>query len=178
MIANMELFFKGKLANFLHVEKAKSIYEGLHVITLETSFIVRTFFFVIFGLTISVSSIFDWKVALVSLLIIMSIYLIRYILLRLIIGLNIHPQLYIAPRGLVTVLLFYAIPKSVQYKGFEPGILLFIILGTSLIMTWALIKDKNKTMRAINLVNANPVENTKWIPPNADDIETIKEEEH
>jgi hypothetical protein len=74
--------------------------------------------------------------------------------------------------------LFYAIPKSVQYKGFEPGILLFIILGTSLIMTWALIKDKNKTMRAINLVNANPVENTKWIPPNADDIETIKEEEH
>jgi NhaP-type Na+/H+ or K+/H+ antiporter len=178
MIANMELFFKGKLANFLHVEKAKSIYEGLHVLTLETSFIVRTFFFVIFGLTISVSSIFDWKVALVSLLIIMSIYLIRYILLRLIIGLNIHPQLYIAPRGLVTVLLFYAIPKSVQYKGFEPGILLFIILGTSLIMTWALIKDKNKTMRAINLVNANPVENTKWIPPNADDIETIKEEEH
>jgi NhaP-type Na+/H+ or K+/H+ antiporter len=176
MIANMELFFKGRLASFLHVEKAKSIYEGLHVITMETAFVVRTFFFVIFGLTISVGSLFNAKVALISLLIIISIYLVRYICLRVFIGSNIHPQLYIAPRGLVTVLLFYAIPENALYPGFEPGILLFIILGTSVIMTYALIKDKNKSMQSINEVNANPILTQEWTPPNADDIPASSEE--
>ena len=54
------------------------------------------------------------------------------------------PQLFIAPRGLITILLFYAIPEAAIVPGFEPGILLFIIIGTSLIMTWALIRDKRK----------------------------------
>ena len=54
------------------------------------------------------------------------------------------PQLFIAPRGLITVLLFYAIPKEAQVATFESGILLFVIIGTSLIMTWAMIKEGKK----------------------------------
>ncbi len=175
MIANMEMFFKGRLASFLHLEKAKSIYEGLHVITMETAFVVRTFFFVIFGLTISLGSLLNFEVAMISMLIMISIYLIRYILLRLFIGNNIHPQLYIAPRGLVTVLLFYAIPKEAFFPGFDPGILLFIIIGTSLIMTYALIKDKSKSMKAVNQANDLPIETIKWTPPSSDDIVSTKE---
>ncbi|WP_373018258.1 cation:proton antiporter, partial [Muriicola sp.] len=49
IIANMKLFFRGKLANFLDYEKAHRIYHELHIVTLETAFVVRTFFFVIFG---------------------------------------------------------------------------------------------------------------------------------
>ena len=47
LIANMKLFFQGPLKEWLHMEKAHHIYEGLHVITMETAFVVRTFFFVI-----------------------------------------------------------------------------------------------------------------------------------
>ena len=54
------------------------------------------------------------------------------------------PQLFIAPRGLITVLLFYAIPMEAQIEGFESGILLFVIIATSLVMTWAMIRDKSK----------------------------------
>ena len=54
------------------------------------------------------------------------------------------PHLFIAPRGLITVLLFYAIPKEAQVATFESGILLFVIIGTSLIMTWAMIKEGKK----------------------------------
>jgi len=153
VIANMKLFFKGKLANFLDHDKAHRIYHELHIVTLETAFVVRTFFFVIFGLTIAIASLFSFTVALISLLIILSIYLVRFILLRTFYGSDILPQLFIAPRGLITVLLFYAIPAEAQIATFEPGILLFVIIGTSLIMTWAMIKDKKKTESLLDLAD-------------------------
>ncbi|MGB5238022.1 MAG: cation:proton antiporter, partial [Flavobacteriaceae bacterium] len=119
VIANMKLFFGGKLRHFLREDRAQQIYHELHIITLETAFVVRTFFFVFFGMTIVLSSLLSVKVTLVSLLILFSIYVIRYGLLRLFIGKDIFPQLFVAPRGLITVLLFYAIPSEAQVAGFE-----------------------------------------------------------
>lgn len=144
IIANMNLFFGGFLSKYLNKERAEQIYHELHIITLETAFVVRTFFFVIFGITIVLSSLFSITVALTSLLIIASIYLIRFIILRVFFGSDILPQLFIAPRGLITILLFYAIPEEAQITTFDSGILLFVIIGTSLIMTAAMIKDKRK----------------------------------
>lgn len=169
VIANMKLFFQGRLGKWLHLEKAKEIYEGLHVITMETAFVVRTFFFVIFGVTIVLSSLASLKVAVVSVLILMSIYALRYVILSLFIGKDILPQLYIAPRGLITVLLFYAIPKEATVAGFEPGILLFIIIGTSIIMTLAMIADKRRTGKAVKKAESNPVGYGKWKAPSIEE---------
>tara|TARA_R100000935_G_scaffold8167_2_gene17119 strand:- start:91 stop:1359 length:1269 start_codon:yes stop_codon:yes gene_type:complete len=165
VIANMKLFFKGRLSKFLHYEKAHHIYHELHTITAETAFVVRTFFFVIFGLTIAIASLWNVNVAIISLLIIASIYGIRFVLLRIFIGSDILPQLFIAPRGLITVLLFYAIPVEAQIDSFEPGILLFVIIGTSLIMTLAMIYDKRRSSKAIKLANSTKVGTTKWKAP-------------
>ena len=140
----MKLFFGGKLSKYLEYESAHRIYHELHIVTLETAFVVRTFFFVIFGLTITIGSLFNLEVAFTSLLILASIYLVRFVILRTFFGTDILPQLFIAPRGLITILLFYAIPANAQLAEFEPGILLFVIIGSSLIMTWALIKFKVK----------------------------------
>ncbi|GGD46521.1 cation:proton antiporter domain-containing protein [Muriicola marianensis] len=161
IIANMKLFFRGKLANFLDYEKAHRIYHELHIVTLETAFVVRTFFFVIFGLTIAIASLFSFSVALVSLLIIISIYLVRFVLLRTFYGSDILPQLFIAPRGLITVLLFYAIPAEAQVTTFEPGILLFVIIGSSLVMTWAMIRDKKKTRTLLDLAEKEELSGTQ-----------------
>jgi cell volume regulation protein A len=165
VIANMKLFFKGRLSKFLHFEKAHHIYHELHTITAETAFVVRTFFFVIFGLTIAIASLWNVNVALISLMIIASIYGIRFVLLRIFIGSDILPQLFIAPRGLITVLLFYGIPEEAQIESFEPGILLFVIIGTSLIMTFAMIYDKRRSAKAIKLANSIKVGTTKWKAP-------------
>ena len=144
VIANMKLFFGGKLVHFLDYDKAHQIYHELHIVTLETAFVVRTFFFVIFGFSIAIASLWNINVAIVSVLIILSIYAIRFAVLRIFIGGDILPQLFIAPRGLITVLLFYAIPEQILVPDFEPGILLFVIIGTSLVMTFAMIRDKKK----------------------------------
>ncbi|MEE9374285.1 MAG: cation:proton antiporter [Saprospiraceae bacterium] len=162
LIANMELFFSGKLRRFLNYRKAKHIYDELHTITLETAFVVRTFFFVIFGITITLSSLFDGGVAIVSLLIIASIYLIRYTMLRATVGKDILPQVYVAPRGLITILLFYAIPESLQLKTFNSGILLFVIIATSIIMTIAMIADKRRSNKAIDQAQSTDVGYVKW----------------
>ena len=153
VIANVKLFFPGKTAIFLEKEKIKQIYHELHIITLETAFVVRTFFFVIFGMTIVLSSLLSLNVALVSLLIIASIYLIRFVLLRVFIGKDIMPQLFVAPRGLITVLLFYAIPKEAEIATFESGILLFVIIATSLVMTWAMIKSKKQLKTPLEVID-------------------------
>jgi NhaP-type Na+/H+ or K+/H+ antiporter len=165
VIANMKLFFQGRLGRWLHMEKAKEIYEGLHVITMESAFVVRTFFFVIFGVTISLASLASLKVAVVSVLILLSIYALRYVILSIFIGKDILPQLYIAPRGLITVLLFYAIPAEATVAGFEPGILLFIIIGTSVIMTLAMVADKQRTGKALRKAESKPVGFEKWKAP-------------
>ncbi len=165
VIANMKLFFKGKLSKYLKYKQAHHIYHELHTITGETAFVVRTFFFVIFGLSIAITSIFNLNVALISSLIILSIYAIRFVLLFIFVGKDILPQLFIAPRGLITVLLFYAIPAEAQVATFDQGILLFVIIGTSLIMTFAMIYDKRRAGTAINAANSKKVGTAKWKAP-------------
>ncbi|MEM6345412.1 MAG: cation:proton antiporter [Bacteroidota bacterium] len=172
LISNMSIFFQGPLRRFLDLKKAEEIYENLHVVTMETAFVVRTFFFVIFGLTIVLDSLLDAKVALISGAIILSIYVIRWIFLRIFLGKDIMPQLYIVPRGLVTVLLFYDIPDAVKTDAFNPGILLFVIIVTSLIMTFALIWDKRRTGKAIRQAQSNPVGIAPWKAPTAQETET------
>ncbi len=169
VIANMKLFFKGPLSRFLDFKKAHQIYHELHTITAETAFVVRTFFFVVFGITIVVGSLFDLTVAGISSLLILTIYAIRYVLLRIFIGKDILPQLFIAPRGLITVLLFYAIPEEAIIPGFEPGILLFIIIGSSIIMTSALVYDKKRSMSAIETANDRRIGTVTWKAPTLDE---------
>ncbi|MEZ4772616.1 MAG: cation:proton antiporter [Bacteroidia bacterium] len=171
LVANMELFFRGILRRWLNLEKAGQIYEGLHVVTMETAFVVRTFFFVIFGLTISLATLFSVKVALVSGLIVLSIYVIRFVILRIFLGKDIIPQLFVAPRGLITILLFYAIPHEAMVEGFDPGILLFIIIATSLIMTFVLIYDKQRSGKAVKTAEGLAVGYTQWKAPVVDQEE-------
>lgn len=165
VIANMKLFFKGRLSRLLDYDKAHQIYHQLHTITGETAFVVRTLFFVIFGLTITITSLFNMQVALISSMLIGSIYAIRVILLLIFEGKDIIPQAFIAPRGLITVLLFYAIPEEAVVAGFEPGILLFVIIGTSLIMTFAMIYEKRRSSKAVDLASSRAVGSVKWKVP-------------
>ena len=69
------------------------------------------------------------------------------------------------------VLLFYAIPKEAEIATFEPGILLFVIIGTSLIMTGAMIFDKKRSSKSIKLANSKQVGSVKWKAPSIEQTE-------
>lgn len=59
-------------------------------------------------------------------------------------GKNITLELFLAPRGLVTILLFFAIPSELSLGNQFQGVLLFVILISCIIMTFSLISYKNK----------------------------------
>ncbi len=154
VLNNTNTFFRGKrLSKLVNEEKVKPIMRDFHILTLESAFVIRTFFFVIFGMFITINSILDPKVVLISIAMIVSLYAIRFGVLKLIVKHDIKPQLYIAPRGLITILLFFVIGGHREYviKEFEPGILLFVILITSIVMTVALITYRGGNVREVLL---------------------------
>jgi len=159
VLHNHRLFFPGFLKKWLNPEAVTNVLEDFKVITKESSFVVRTFFFVIFGITLSLGSILGIKVVLISVVVIGIIYGVRLVLLKLFLRRNLMPQLYIAPRGLVTILLFFAIPEEYKSDGFESGIILFTIIVTSIIMTVSLIKAAEKKEEGIEeLIESETIE--------------------
>jgi len=145
ILNNYKLFFSGGLASLLNMERVNHILNDMKVITAESDFVVRTFFFIIFGWSITISDLFSLKVIGIGVCILFIIYVIRALFLFLFQGKDIFPQLFLAPRGLITILLFFAIPEETRNSNEEiEGVLLFIILTTCLIMSWALVVQKNK----------------------------------
>ena len=95
-------------------------------------------------MTINLSSLANLNVLLTSILILVGIYAFRWIALKLFASDHQKPELFIAPRGLITILLFFAIPAAYIDKQFDSGILLYVIIISSLVMSWALIMEKKR----------------------------------
>lgn len=151
VLNNHKIFFRGKLKGWINVSSINGILRNFHLVTIESAFVVRTFFFVIFGITIDLKSLLNMEVLVVSIVIIMMLYLVRAIFLWLFKRTDLSPEILISPRGLITILLFFAIPAEVEFAGFNSGILLYTILITSIVMALALIA-KGKHIEPVDAV--------------------------
>lgn len=149
MLNNANLYIKGGLAKYLHLERLETITHELKLITAETAFIVRTFFFLIFGYSINLMLILNQEVLIIGSLVIVTILLTRFIFLRFISHSNLYPEIFIAPRGLITIVLFYSIPAQLQSAYFNEGILLFVIIVSSLIMMLGLMLTKTEYVKEL-----------------------------
>jgi NhaP-type Na+/H+ or K+/H+ antiporter len=140
ILKNHKLFFIGPLKNLMTRMEFKKMEKDFHIISRETAFVLRTFFFIVFGLTINLLSLINFEVIIISLMVFISIYLVRIVLLRVSEKEGSPILAYVAPRGLITILLFYSIPKELLSETFQPGVLLWVIILTSIYMTYGLIK--------------------------------------
>ncbi|MGB3181972.1 MAG: cation:proton antiporter [Cyclobacteriaceae bacterium] len=144
VINNHKLFFRSRLKKYLRVSSLREILKNFHLITIESAFVVRTFFFVIFGVTIEIASLGDLSAAYTSLVIVAIIFVVRVIMLKVVMRKDITPEVWIAPRGLITILLFFSIPAEFEVALFNNSVLLYVILITSVIMTVALVAGGRK----------------------------------
>lgn len=142
MLENKDVIFARFYGNQISEGAMDHIHVNFKLITLETAFIIRTFFFVIFGMTITLKSLIDLRVILISIAMTGVFLAVRYILLKLIMRRGFNEIMFLIPRGLITILLFYSIPPEFQSQAFDPGILFFTILFTSAIMTVSLVHQK------------------------------------
>jgi hypothetical protein len=155
MLNNHRLFFPGnwrifrraqeggKLVHLLDDERMSVLHRDYHLLTLESAFVIRTFFFVLFGMTVSLAALSNLDVLVEGLLICVILFSVRLTFLLMFQRKALFPLLYIAPRGLITILLFFQIQSSYPQflsPAFDQGILLVVILVTSLVMTVALIQ--------------------------------------
>lgn len=145
ILNNHAHFFRGKLRSWIREDRLKPVLEDFQLITMEAAFFFRTFFFVLFGISLELADLVDLNAALISFGVVGSILVIRFICLKLFRVKNMVTELLVAPRGLITILLFFSIPAVNQFAGFSPGILLYTILITSVIMAVVLVvKGKEK----------------------------------
>ena len=110
----------------------------------ESAFLLRTFFFLVFGYTLDVSSVLDGEIVRSGLYLLVTIYVLRFIYMRVMNKKHLWPEILISPRGLISVLLFLQIPGDMLIFAQSEGLLVFMIITSSLLMTFALVTTKGK----------------------------------
>lgn len=114
-------------------------------ITTELTFVVRVSFFVIFGFTIDLPSLLN-PISLAFATIIFAMIVLLRILQLLLLRLPVFPLAYVAPRGLITILLFISIPASQTIDTVNQTLITQIILITSLFMMGATLFSKKQSI--------------------------------
>ncbi len=135
---------------FASLDRLADISKELKLVTAETAFIIRTFFFLLFGFSVDVTLLLKQEVLIAGLVIVAITVLLRFIFLRYFLKVTSAPLTLIAPRGLITVILFYSIPESMRIESFSEGILFIVIFATGIMMTVGLIINKQDPMKKID----------------------------
>jgi len=113
-------------------------------LTTEIAFLVRSLFFLLFGYLIQVSELMNLETIGWALSITVAIFLIRLLFLKLF-KQSMKPILFIAPRGLITILLFLTIPISQSIGIANKSLVIQVIILTALVMMFGLMtNNKNK----------------------------------
>ena len=149
LINNWEKLKWAPLIKFFPHSQVESLRHLLHSVTAETSFLIRTFFFLLFGYSISLAFLNEKEVLMVGSLIVLGMFLIRILYLRFFVRTNLFPESFFIPRGLITIVLFYKIPEQLKLSSFNDGILFYIILTTSIIMALGMIFYKKKPEQVV-----------------------------
>lgn len=108
----------------------------------ESAFLMRTFFFILFGFSMDIFQLENLSILISGGAILLAIYFIRFLYIKLVSKVDLMPELVLVPRGLISVLLYYNLPKELKIKGVETGLLFLVILGTSLLMSLGLLMSK------------------------------------
>lgn len=134
--------------------RSKFIYKNLsndltqlYQLSAESAFIIRTFFFVIFGFTMNIYALNDQVVIANGLIMLVSIFIIRFVYLKLFRKENSGAEVFIGPRGLISILLYFNLPPALKIPEVGTTFLFMVVLGSSLIMSVGLLLTK-KYVRA------------------------------
>ena len=148
-LGNVKSLLPRFLRNYLDLEKTEKGLHEFHVLTAESTFIVRTFFFLFFGFSIQLINFNSFSPLIYGLIIFITMLLFRYLYFT-VTTLKIKPSpiVYMSPRGLISILLFIQL-KEVSYINtiqvpIDERVLLIVILSSMLIMLLGTMKKQKK----------------------------------
>ena len=133
-LSNYKLFEPTILNKFVDFEKFRTDVDSFQKILTELTFIVRSFFFIMFGYYTKVSNLFNIDNIIFALVIVLGIFLLRWLFFSLVLKMKNLSLILFAPRGLITILLFLSIPVVSRISVINEEIITLVILMTLLIM--------------------------------------------
>jgi Kef-type K+ transport system membrane component KefB len=137
LVMNNNVFFKNILsAQIINFEEFNTDLNSFKNIVAELTFIIRSFFFILFGFYTSISDLMSLKNLLIALIIAASIFIFRALFFKIALRVPLNPLLFFAPRGLVTILLFLSIPATMLLPVINVGVITQVIFMTILVMTF------------------------------------------
>ena len=144
-LSNVKSLLPNFLKTYLDLDQTEKELHEFHILTAESTFIVRTFFFLFFGFSIQLTDFNSPKPLLYGILIIAIIMILRYLYFT-VITLKFKPSslVYMSPRGLISILLFIQLKEvsfiDLRNSPIDERVLLFVILSSMLIMLIGTLK--------------------------------------
>ena len=115
-LSNVKNVFPKFLLKYLDLEQTEKGFDEFHVLTAESTFIVRTFFFLFFGFSIQILDFDSFSPVIYGLIIFLIMLTIRYAYLAVTtLKVKASSLTYMTPRGLISILLFILMFNSLNF---------------------------------------------------------------
>ena len=148
-LSNVKALLPGFMQRYLDLNQTEKGLHEFHILTAESTFLVKTFFFLFFGFSISLVEFSSITPFIYGVLIFGIMLLIRYLyFIATTFKIKPSPLVYLSPRGLISILLFLQI-KEVAFINtaasiIDEQVLLVVILASMLMMTLGTMKKPNQ----------------------------------
>lgn len=117
-------------------------------LTTEATFLIRALFFLLFGYLIKITEILNTQTLVWSVGIVIAIIILRAIILKTS-NLPLTPLLFIAPRGLITILLFLSIDPLQNIPLVNKSLIIQVIVLGALVMMLGLMVNKKEPKESL-----------------------------
>lgn len=142
-MANTRNMLPDKLRKYIPTKRVDEGLHEFHILTAESTFLIRTFFFLFFGFTITVDMFTDFYTYVYGVAIMSIIILVRFIYIGATKPRVLVPIGFIAPRGLITILLFLDLPLAMSNEIINQKVLLLVILISMIFMLTGILFSEN-----------------------------------
>lgn len=144
-LGNLDELKRFKWIDRLHPDVLDKEVRKFKELTIEAAFLVRALFFLLFGYLIETSEVLNPTTLLWSGGIVFAIFVFRAFQLKLS-GMDLMPLLFIAPRGLITILLFLSIEPARRIFLVNNSLIIQVIILTALLMMVGLIMARKREL--------------------------------
>ncbi len=151
-LSNVKSLLPKFLKNYLDLDHTEKELHEFHLLTAESTFLVRTFFFLFFGFSIQLSTFNSIQPLIYGVIIILIMLALRYLYFSATtVQIKPSPLVYLSPRGLISILLFLQL-KDISFvdlslSPIDERVLLIVILGTMLVMLLGTLKKSKGSQR-------------------------------
>lgn len=145
-IGNLEELKEIKWIKKLRVEELDKEVDKFKELTGEATFLIRSLFFLLFGFLLELGDILNTETIAWSAGSVILILGVRIIQLK-VTGIPLVPLVFLAPRGLITILLFLTIPAASKIPIINNALITQVIILTALVMTvGTIVASKSRTV--------------------------------